>query len=494
MKEINLKSLIYAHKFLEQQLFQNYCNFFGISPKDQELNDLMIFCRELNLISLNEDCFNSFYIGYTIPQISKEFDLLRFGKNYTLNIELKSSSTEEKIIYQLKKNKYYLSFLEEDIINFCFESRSRKLYVLDEQGNLIEDDFEKLLRLILGQEAKALYNIDTIFNPSNYLVSPFNSTERFMRGNYFLTNQQEEIKKKSLQNISSSGTCFISISGKAGTGKTLLTYDIGKEIMNQGHKCLVIHCGILNQGHQRLLEEFSWEIIAIRDLGDRDLSKYFLVIIDETQRIYPNQLKQIISSIKASNINCIFSFDMQQYLKKQEAKNNIENFIQENTSGIHYQLTTKIRTNKEIASFIMGILNRKNKIHSGGDKSNIELTYFKKNIDAKNYIKTQTKKGWKSINYTPDSVTEHPYTKFQIYGEDNAHNVIGQEFDKVIAVIDSHFFYNERNDLSTRGYARTPYYHPTQMLIQIMSRTRRKLNLIIINNEEILERALEVIN
>ena len=39
-----------------------------------------------------------------------------------------------------------------------------------------------------------LLSIDSLFDPSNYLVSPFNSTKEFVKNNYFLTDHQEEIK------------------------------------------------------------------------------------------------------------------------------------------------------------------------------------------------------------------------------------------------------------------------------------------------------------
>lgn len=39
---------------------------------------------------------DNFYFGYKIPQISKEFDLIRFGENYNVSIELKSQTTLDK--------------------------------------------------------------------------------------------------------------------------------------------------------------------------------------------------------------------------------------------------------------------------------------------------------------------------------------------------------------------------------------------------------------
>jgi hypothetical protein len=54
---------------------------------------------------------------------------------------------------------------------------------------------------LVKQEIISLDNIDKLFNPSNYLVSPFNSTDRFIKNEYFLTNQQENIKASILTTL-----------------------------------------------------------------------------------------------------------------------------------------------------------------------------------------------------------------------------------------------------------------------------------------------------
>jgi hypothetical protein len=52
------------------------------------------------------------YLDYSIPQISKEFDLLRFSESEILNVEFKSRPIPiNKIENQLIQNKYYLSSL-----------------------------------------------------------------------------------------------------------------------------------------------------------------------------------------------------------------------------------------------------------------------------------------------------------------------------------------------------------------------------------------------
>lgn len=61
---------------------------------------------------------DGFYVSYSIAQIGKEFDLLRFGKDYILNIELKSelkiAQKEKKILKQMHENNYYLHFLKKN--------------------------------------------------------------------------------------------------------------------------------------------------------------------------------------------------------------------------------------------------------------------------------------------------------------------------------------------------------------------------------------------
>ena len=156
-------------------------------------------------------------------------------------------------------------------------------------------------------------------------------------------------------------------------------------------------------------------------------------------------------------------------------------------------MTTKIRTNKEVASFIQCLFSKKRSLEKY-KYDNIELNYFDNYAEAKVFLEHLKSENWKIINYTPSSVSTLPYEQHNLDDEtDNAHTVIGQEFDKVVAVVDGHFYYKS-GALSTRNYKANPYYHPTKMLFQIVSRTRIKLGVVIINNQEILDRCLEILN
>lgn len=493
MKEVNLISLTQIFENLENDVFENYSSLYGIKkPKIKEVEDLVSLVEELRMRCKYMVAFDNYFFNYSIPQISKEFDLLRFGEDTVLNIELKNRNTGERITKQLKENRYYLSFLDKEIASYTYVSSEKKLYTLDKNEELIESDFDELIKFLADQESLYSTNIDSLFNPSDYLVSPFNSTEQFIEGQYFLTDHQRRIKREIEKSILDGGASFFSISGKAGTGKTLLTYDFAKSKYESGVATAIVHCGKLNSGHYQLREDYGWDIIPIRDYYTAlSSTEYSLIIIDEAQRINPSQLEWIISRIKSLNGIGIFSYDRRQCLKNDEVNNNIENLIEKEANPQKHELTDKIRTNAEIASFIRALFDKSKKVSNIGT-SNIELNYFDSVEDAKKFVRFQSAIGWKVINYTPDRHRNLHYEHNNVPNEDNAHEIIGQEFDQVVAVIDPYFGYI-KNRLTIKGYTKTPFYHPVLMLFQILTRTRKKLSIVIINNPEIFKRCIALL-
>ncbi|MGG8496769.1 DNA/RNA helicase domain-containing protein [Tenacibaculum sp. TC6] len=492
MRESNIISILSAYHKLPKNIFESYLNHFSIRIKKDELDDLTILYNHLKTLTKNIELFDKYFIGYSIPQIGKEFDLLRFDNETIVNVELKRESDLEKIETQLRRNKYYLSFLKKETHLFSYEASTKKLFGLDESNNLIELNIRQLIEKLASQNVVNLENINKLFNPSNYLVSPFNSTQEFIKNRYFLTVQQEDIKNQILKEFDKPKYSIISIRGKAGTGKTLLTYDIAKDIY-KSKEIIIIHCGILNKGHITLRDDYAWKIVSAKSLVYQDYTKYDLVIVDEAQRIRKGQLNHLIEQIKLHGKNCIFSYDSVQTLRGGEIRANVSSEIEKNVTKHCFELTTKIRTNKEVARFIKCLFNTEEIIHKM-DYSNVELKYFETYNVAKLYLNQLKSEGWKITNYTPSTVHTLPYEQHRIEEEDdNAHTVIGQEFDNVVAVIDEYFYY-KNNKLSTRNYKDKPYYHPTKMLFQIVSRTRLKLCVIIVNNPILLERCLSILS
>lgn len=286
MKPVNIHSLLQAMTSLGEGVFDLYLNYNSIEIKKSELKDLEKFTQTITTVGANARDLDEFFIGYKIPQIGKEFDLLSFGQDSIVNIELKSDSTAQKIKAQLLRNKYYLSFIGRKIFAFAFVSTSGELYFLKDDGELETIDPAHLLKVMRKHATSTGLSPDLLFNPSDYLVSPFNSTDKFLAGEYFLTHQQEEFKTKILQSIGSTpGASFISITGSAGTGKTLLTFDIARHLYVTGKKVLIIHCGQLNQGHHALAQQ-GWEITSIKNYKLHDINLVNVVVIDEAQRIY----------------------------------------------------------------------------------------------------------------------------------------------------------------------------------------------------------------
>ncbi|MFD2589092.1 DNA/RNA helicase domain-containing protein [Croceitalea marina] len=492
MIQTNLLSLIQAYQNLARPLFEEYLKYHSVSIKSDELDDMSLMVNELCLIYGDVDIYDGFVVGFSIPQIGKEFDLLRFGKTKVVNIEVKKIGTPEKIKKQLLRNRYYLDFLGKEISQTTFISDERKFYVLDEHNNVIELTNNDVVELLLNQDPEHVEDVNELFNPANYLVSPFNSSHKFLNEEYFLTQQQELIKKSALADLSSEKEAFVSIKGEAGTGKTLLIYDIAKDYIKESRRVVVVHCANLNSGQHLLNDEVGWNIVPAKITWSINFSDYDIVIVDEAQRMYPNQLDYVITEVKKNLGKCIFSYDMEQCLRTWEINNKNHLQIKKSTESKIYELTKTIRTNKEISFFIKALLNQNTSVPKiqGG---NVILKYFKEYDHAKFHIEHLCSQGWIMINYTPDKKEKYKYEKFSQGLSDNAHGVIGQEFEKVIAVVDYHFQYID-NKLSLRGYARAPFYHPIKMLSQIMTRTRGKLYLIIINNDEVMARALKLLN
>ena len=495
MKTINLKNLVDSYKSLSIETLSSYLGFYGIELakkgencglSENELNCMTSFIELFKTTHDPISLLDNFFVGYIIPQIGKEFDLLRFNKTNVVNIELKSKASEEKILKQLKRNRYYLHFLDRDVSLFTYVQETEKLYMLDkEQLTLVS--FDNLYKELI-KDCDEFDDINKLFNPSNYLISPFNSTKKFMEEEYFLTEHQEEIRTNVMKVVETSRAEFMALTGAAGTGKTLLTYDIAKELRNKGKRVLIVHCAQLNSGQRILQNNYEWDICMAKTIKDTDLTQYDIIIVDEAQRIYQAQFNDIKVNAEEKKIKCIFSFDEKQYLHNDEKSRNMAGQISAILTQPIYKLTDKIRTNKEIASFIKPLFDCNEKL-SNLKYANIDLCYCSQKQEVILLSRHLQEKGWKIPKYTPGTISTFCYEGYGTAEEESAHEVIGQEFDKVVAIIDNNFGYDEGGKL----IANNRYYSQRQMLYQILTRTRQKLYVIILNNEPMLKRCLEIL-
>lgn len=114
MKAINLHALLSLYERGHKQAIKQYLRYASSQLKEHEWRSLRAL-RDYLAISTSErgQILDAFFVGYSIPQIGKEFDLIKLGispkgEKVIINIELKSEANREKIERQLRRNYYYL--------------------------------------------------------------------------------------------------------------------------------------------------------------------------------------------------------------------------------------------------------------------------------------------------------------------------------------------------------------------------------------------------
>lgn len=492
MKTINLKSLIEIYdKNGGINVPLTYMNYLGSRIKDSELDPLkaLIAILESSDTTLTLKDFNSFYIGYEIPQINKEFDLLRISESIVLNIEYKRQFTA-KIKKQLLRNNYYLKFLNREMKLFTYVEKENKLYKLDKNNELIQADYQELIEIIKNQRKNDENffedNLNHLFKPSNYLISPFGKTAEFINGEYFLTKEQEEVERDLINETKNGGKHFL-ITGQAGSGKTLLTYHLARVYREAGFEVGLIHVGNLNDGHKSLNEQFEWNIQPIKYWVNLFSSNSLAVlIIDEIQRMNNKaQFEQIIKKVAENNTILIMSGD-----KRQTLANN-EGWAIDLDNVKKFNLNNRIRTNKELRDFITVMLDLSRRHHIKVSNQNIDIVYFDKILEAKHYI--LAKKDYNYISYTPNTGNYSPLCKahsLNFSQTGTSHQVIGQEFENVIAVLDEHFYYEE-NNLKASRITHNPY-SVQKMFFQQITRAINKLEIVVVNNIDVFNKLIEI--
>ena len=244
---INIKLLSYIS---DEKAFNNYLLTVGKKRKKDkkmqkhEIESLIEFVIDLenNGLSLND--FDGFYVSYKPTELNKEFDLLKLNDNLCINIELKSKTkADEEVKKQLLTNKYYLTSLDRDLLLFAYDSSTGNCNFLSESEELIQCDINDIVNGLRMVSENYEENIEEIFNAAKFIVSPTVDLKRFIDDNYCLTDAQLTCKDRFINSFKISESSYYAITGEAGTGKTLLLYDIIKKLCNRKFNILLVHCG-----------------------------------------------------------------------------------------------------------------------------------------------------------------------------------------------------------------------------------------------------------
>lgn len=462
-----------------------------LTIREHEKTSLSSFVGYISSAGATISDFDSFYYSYSIPQIGKEFDLLKITSKSILNIELKSQEIEfDKIQTQLVRNKHYLRHTGLQIYSFAYTASTNEVYWLNDDEVLEFSDITELLDVLHQLSGIYVSDIDQLFRASEFLVSPLNTPEKFIANQYFLTKQQEEFKRTIIAFIRQSASQYYEITGLAGTGKTLLLYDIVKDC-SKNDRCCIIHCGALSDGHLFLNERLhNVEIIsAKRAQKNFDFSDYKYIFVDEAHRLHEEAYETIVAAVSGNGKCCFWSLDANQTLSRAEQQRDISAQIKRLPSLKSFHLTKKIRTNQEMANFIQLLLNLRDARHFQ-EYPNVSLVYASSIEEAKQILNYYRALNYTFINYTPSIYYQS--TLDQYPNSLSTHSVIGQEFDNVIMVLDGHFAYDEEKKLRATMHPNPDYLY-RKMLIQGVTRVREKLCLLVVENKPLFQEILSIL-
>ena len=451
-------------------------------------------------------CLDGFYFSYTIEHISKEFDLLKLSADAgcVLNIELKSEAVEEeRIRKQLEQNRYYLSHISRTILSYTYVMETDTLYYCNDRGFLRECGIDELARA-LRRPALQDYigeNIRECFRAQDYLISPVKNPEKFLTGRYFLTNQQFDFRRqiletfqdyeKSLKEIKdfrepegpdhSEEAPVVSLTGGAGTGKTLLMLDLAVELSRK-KRVLFLHGGPLREGHREI--DRRLHKVSIQSGTDRTLSlpqdsgalaalrDYSFLLVDEANRLPSEIIVRLIEAAVSLRIPAVFSYDPHTILGAIPRMEDAEAVIAAHET-MQLELSGNIRINRPIYSFLRALFYQKDAApHS--DYSCIDILYASDRHEEQLLTSYCRARGYKLIPENSDSFRS---------GE-----IISQEFDKVLMVLDSRFYYDETLRLCADSSADMAL----PLLYEGLSRAKERLCLLVVGNKTLFEQLLAI--
>lgn len=491
-RQLNLRTLTEVYDTGDVRLQESFIKLIEDKPnsiKPCEIACLLEFAKRLNdNLTLSQK--EGYFIGYrTKSGLSEEFDILRFSKNTILNIEMKyklPNGGVEKVLEQLMRHRHLLSVLKKDVITVCYLYDKNIFYELTGNDTLEIIDISKVSDLI---DEDYLYKNELLeADISKLIISPYSEPERFSQHKYCLTDEQNTAKGQILSERNSK----IGIFGGAGTGKSILLFDLAKELRKEGKRVVILICASL-ENYSEISEKLDIEIFPIKHMKNLDLDKYDIIMVDEGQRLYKEQFENIIN---LNQQTIVISADHRQTLHNAEFNLNIEERIKKDQTFSIKSLKNKIRCNDEMATFIKILLNKNEKNKLNYEFSKIDLVYFDSQVSANTFINNM----YFSNDYQPIELTEYEtkttgVTKRQNYSETSksVHATIGNEYSNVLVVLDKYFYYNNNSELRSSYNEWYPYIEHSS-IFQALTRVKERLMIVVIENKQLFIEIQQILN
>lgn len=467
-----------------------------LSIKEWELQGLRQLSDQL---TMRADAFFDlcFYYSFQIPKLGKEFDLLRISEDTVINIELKSDHVStEAIQKQLLQNQYYLAPLGRMVRSYTYISGSDTLFRLTNSGKLVLTDWDHLCLDLLKQSECFEGPIESLFAEENYLISPIMQPERFLKGEYFLTSQQRDIKKKIVKNILQKTSILQGFTGLPGTGKTLLLYDIAMRLSIRQRVC-ILHFGSvpmeLDKLNSRLkrIDLFAMDsLLPFREDDSSmpqtsklpDLNAYHAILIDEGHCMSKHYLSTFIQYSRSNGIPLVISYDALEAISPFERSSILPEELLSFPDYFEYRLTNRIRVNKELSTFIHKLMHpsrfTNKKIYP------MVTVYYASNYEEACHLLYYLDN--KGFTYIMDDMLPVPIT---LCSKTLIKDAISQEYDRLTMVLDNSFYYDEqmylRSTLTVPGQS-----SPVLNLFHGLNRAKIDISLIILQNEPLFDSIL----
>ena len=481
MASLNLFSVFEILSSNNNELIDDFLRINNLKLKAHELSGFLLVLQHLFEVGVNGKKASGYYINLSCSNLmQEEFDLLRFANRSILNIEIKSALPAKGITNQMQRHMHLLKTLDKEVFCVTFIEDKEELYQY-EDGTVKEITFANLISLI--EEDYVDNNLIDSIDVSTILVSPYSQPDAFSKHKYFLTNQQDEFKR----NILASTSKYIAISGKAGSGKSLLLFDLAKSLMEQDYNVCIVFCANLNQ-HEHISEKTGVLIQSIKDFRIEDINNFDILLFDEAQRLREKQLNAITAKFIGKQL--IFSLDQQQTLHEKEIELNVEDKVKDLPDSRHYSLSKRIRINAEVESFAEKLLNYNSPHWQPANYSHIKLSYFCNEETLSDYCRERIMSGVTTIELTPYTTKTNNIRKMPklLSLSEDSHSVIGQEFNDVIVILNKYFAYKEDAKgeliLST-NYPEFYPYDENHCVWEAISRTKKSLEIIVVENPDL---------